>query len=153
MRPAPLSIADFQTLVGAVVGQSRWFKLDQDRIDRFADVTEDDQFIHTQPARAAETRFGGTIAHGYLTLSMLSAMVFDCLPAVDGEAMGMNYGFEKIRFLAPVHSGRRVRGRFTLQSLAPKAGGWLFLWSIEVEIEGEAKPALIADWLTLSVAN
>jgi acyl dehydratase len=153
MRPTPLTIERFQALAGSVVGESRWFLLDQDRIDRFADVTEDDQFIHTNPHRAAATPFGGTIAHGYLSLSLLSAMVFDCIPAVEGETMGMNYGFDKIRFLSPVRSGKRVRGRFTLASVGAKAGGWLFTWAVEVEIEGETKPALVADWLTLSVAG
>lgn len=152
MRPEPIGIERFQSLVGQVVGESRWFGLDQQRIDRFAEVTEDDQYIHTDPVRAAATAFGGTIAHGYLTLSLLSAMVFDCIPALEGEAMGMNYGFDKIRFLSPVRSDKRVRGRFTLVSLSPKGpGGWLFQWAVEVEIEGEAKPAIAAEWLTLSV--
>jgi len=154
MRPKPIGIEEFRSLLGQLVGESRWFAIDQGRIDRFAAVTEDDQFIHTDPDRARETPFGGTIAHGYLTLALLSAMVFDCIPAPEGEVMGMNYGFDKVRFLAPVRSGKRVRGRFTLQSLSPKgADGWLFQWGVEIEIEGEAKPALAAEWLTFSVVG
>ena len=91
---------------------SRWFLIDQKRIDAFADATEDWQFIHVDPEAAKATPFGSTIAHGFLTLSMLSAIAYDALPRVSGLAMGVNYGFDKVRFVAPVRAGRRIRGRF-----------------------------------------
>jgi acyl dehydratase len=131
---------------------SDWFVLDQTRIDAFATVTEDRQFIHVDPARAKETFFGGTVAHGFLTLSMLSAMAYSALPKVEGAAHGVNYGFDRVRFLSPVPSGRRVRGRFTLQAVAPRSPReWQMTYEVSVEIEGAPKPALAATWLTMQV--
>jgi acyl dehydratase len=133
---------------------SRWFVVDQRRIDAFAEVTEDDQFIHIDPERARATPFGGTVAHGFLTLSLLSAMAFDALPKVEGAAHGVNYGFERVRFVHPVRAGSRVRGRFTLQSAtARSAREWLIAYDANVEIEGVDKPALAAVWLTMQVAG
>ena len=133
------------------VGQvylSRWFAIDQDRIDAFAAVCEDDQFIHTDPERAAGTPFGGTIAHGFLTLSMLSAMAYDAQPGLADVAMSVNYGFDRVRFLAPVPAGSRVRGRFTLADAEERQAGEVTLhWDVAVEIEGGAKPALAARWI------
>ncbi|MBN9055429.1 MAG: MaoC family dehydratase, partial [Rhizobiales bacterium] len=104
--PANIYLKDIPALVGTELGVSRWFVVDQTMIDRFADATQDHQYIHTDPARAAaETPFGGTIAHGFLTLSLLSAMNFDCVPRIIEQTMGINYGFEKVRFMAPVKSG------------------------------------------------
>ena len=117
---------ELQGLIGQEVGLSRWFELDQGRIDAFARITEDEQYIHVDPERAAATPFGGTIAHGFLTLSLLSAMTYDAVPPLEGVLMGVNYGFDKLRFLAPVMSGSRVRGRFKLLSADDKGGGrWL----------------------------
>ncbi len=127
---------------------SRWFEIGQDRIDAFARLCEDDQFIHVDPARAAATPFGSTIAHGFLTLSLLSAMAYDAQPSVEGVAMSVNYGFDRIRFLAPVPSGARVRARFRLADLEERKPGEITLhWDVSVEIEGEPKPALSARWL------
>lgn len=138
--------------VGKEVGLSDWIVIDQSRIDRFADVTEDDQFIHVNPERAAKTPFGGTIAHGFLTLSMLSKLADGCVLRLEGVKMGVNYGFDKVRFMSPVKSGKRIRGRFTLMSAEERARGqWSFKYSAKVEIEGEDKPALIAEWVTLQI--
>ena len=140
--------SDLAALIGQEVGLSRWFEIDQKRIDAFADVTEDWQFIHVDLAAAAQTPFGGTIAHGFLTLSLLSAMTYDAVAPLEGVEMGVNYGFDKIRFLQPVASGSRVRGRFKLLSADDKGGGrWLIKHEVTVEIEGSDKPALVAEWL------
>ena len=140
--------SDLAALIGQEVGLSRWFEIDQKRIDAFADVTEDWQFIHVDLAAAAQTPFGGTIAHGFLTLSLLSAMTYDAVAPLEGVGMGVNYGFDKIRFLQPVASGSRVRGRFKLLSADDKGGGrWLIKHEVTVEIEGSDKPALVAEWL------
>lgn len=134
--------------VGQVVGTSRWFALPQGAIDDFAHLTEDRQFIHVDPARAARSPFGGTIAHGFLTLSMLSAMAIDAQPAITGETHAVNYGFDRIRFLAPVPSGARIRAVFTLDGLEERRPSELTLtWGVSVEIDGAPKPALAATWL------
>ncbi len=147
-----LTIAELGQRVGQEIGLSRWFLIDQRRIDAFADATEDWQFIHVDPEAAKPTPFGATIAHGFLTLSMLSAIAYDALPKVSGLAMGVNYGFEKVRFVAPVRAGRRIRGRFTLSGLTQRsAREWQSRKAVTVVIEGEDKPALIADWLSLYI--
>lgn len=149
---AAVTLAEMKDLVGREVGLSRWFEIDQKRIDAFADATEDWQFIHVDPEAAKATPFGATIAHGFLTLSMLSAMAYDALPKVSGVAMGVNYGFDKVRFVAPVRAGRRIRGRFRLEALTPRSGReWQSRKAVTVEIEGEDKPALVAEWLSLYV--
>lgn len=108
--------SELQGLIGQEVGVSKWFEITQTRIDAFADCTEDHQFIHVDPEAAEKTPFGGTIAHGFLTLSLASAMSYDAVAPLDGVVMGVNYGFDKLRFLAPVPAGSRVRGRFKLLS-------------------------------------
>lgn len=124
--------------------------MDQQRIDDFADATEDRQFIHTDPQAAAQTPFGGTIGHGFLTLSMLSRMAAEGMLVPDSIKMAVNYGLDRVRFIAPVRSGKRIRGRFRLDSLDEKAPGQLLLrHTVTVEIEGEEKPALTAEWLGL----
>lgn len=126
---------------------SRWFSIDQDRIDAFAAVCEDEQFIHVDPERAAATRFGGTIAHGFLTLSMLSAMAYDAMP-LRGQ-LSVNYGFDRVRFLSPVPSGARVRARFAPAGSEERSPGEATLhWDVTVEIEGGERPALVARWIT-----
>ncbi|QRI62058.1 MaoC family dehydratase [Shinella sp. PSBB067] len=149
--PANIHLKDIPALVGTELGVSRWFVVDQTMIDRFADATQDHQYIHTDPARAAaETPFGGTIAHGFLTLSLLSAMNFDCVPRIIEQTMGINYGFEKVRFMAPVKSGTRVRGRFNLAEARFRGAGMVTIrYDVTVEIEAERKPALTADWITI----
>ncbi len=129
---------------------SRWFLVDQARIDAFAALTEDRQFIHVDPRAAAATPFGGTIAHGFLTLSLVSAMAYDALPPAAG--LGVNYGFDRLRFIAPVRAGSRLRGRFRLIERSLRAPGrTLSRFDLSVEIEGGDRPALAGLWLTLSM--
>ena len=128
--------------------RSRWFTVTQAMINAYADLMEDRQFIHVDPARAARTEFGGTVAHGFLTLSMLSAMVSDAQPSPAGTAHSVNYGFNRLRFLAPVRPETRVRGSFLLKSLEERMQGEVTVtWNVEVEIEGHPKPALVAEWI------
>jgi acyl dehydratase len=146
------SLDEIRGSVGEEVGVSSWITIDQARIDAFADTTEDRQFIHVDPAAAASSPFGGTIAHGFLSLSLLSRMGAEAMVLPDGLKMAVNYGLDRVRFLAPVHSGSRVRGRFILDSVEEKAPGQMLMRHIvTVEIEGEAKPALTAVWLGLIV--
>ena len=141
-----------QDLIGQEVGVSKWFDVTQTRIDAFADCTEDHQFIHVDPKAAKATPFGGTIAHGFLTLSLASAMSYDAVAPLDGIVMGVNYGFDKVRFLAPVPAGSRIRGRFRLLSADDKGEGrWLLKHELTVEIDGGDKPALIAEWLGMQM--
>src|SRR3546814_74153 len=149
--PREISLADVPGLVGQVLGISEWITVDQTMIDTFADATHDHQFIHTDPVRAAaESPFGGTIAHGFLTLSLLSAMNYDCLPKIREQTMGLNYGFDKVRFMSPVKCGTRVRGNFTLTDSRFRGAGMLMTtYDISVEIENERKPALTANWITI----
>ena len=136
--------------IGEEVGVSSWLTVDQPRIDAFADATEDHQFIHVDPQAAAAAGLGGTIAHGFLSLSLLSRMAAEGMLIPEGVKMALNYGFDRVRFLAPVKSGKRVRGRFTLDSVEEKAPGQILLrHTVTVEIEGEDKPALTAAWLGL----
>ena len=144
------SLDEIKAKVGTSLGASPWIEVDQKAIDTFADVTGDHQFIHVDPAAAAETPFGGTIAHGFLTLSLLSQMAAHVMLVPDTTRMAVNYGFDKVRFIAPVRSGKRVRGHFTLASAEEKRPGqWQFVHNVTVEIEGEDKPALTADWIGL----
>jgi acyl dehydratase len=144
------SLDEIRARVGSEVGVSSWLTMGQGRIEAFADATEDRQFIHVDPEAAALTPFGGTIAHGFLTLSLLSRMAAEAMLIPDGVKMAINYGLDRVRFLSPVKSGGRVRGRFTLDSIEEKAPGqWLLRHVVTVEIEGEGKPALTAVWLGL----
>jgi acyl dehydratase len=142
------SIEEIRGHVGSEIGVSDWIAIDQRAIDAFAEVTQDHQFIHVDPEAAAKTPFGGTVAHGFLTLSLLSRMAADVMLRPESIRMAVNYGFERVRFMAPVRSGRRVRGRFELLSAEEKRPGqWQFVHRVTVEIEGEDKPALVADWI------
>jgi acyl dehydratase len=144
------SIDEIRARVGQEVGVSGWLPVDQARIDAFAEATEDRQFIHVDSEAAKQTPFGGTIAHGFLSLSLLSRMAAEASLLPDGLKMAVNYGFDRVRFLAPVRSGKRVRGRFTLDSVDEKAPGQLLIRQrVTVEIEDEEKPALTAEWLGL----
>ncbi len=139
-----------QERVGQPLGTSEWLLVDQDMINKFADATGDHQFIHVNEAMAKMTPFGGTIAHGFLTLSLFPVLMqkSDC-PRVEGVKMGVNYGGNKVRFLTPVRSGKRVRGHFRLLDLEEKRPGqWQQTLEFTVEIEGEEKPALIAEWIS-----
>jgi acyl dehydratase len=136
--------------IGEEVGVSDWIAIDQVRLDQFAGATEDRQFIHVDPDAAARTVFGGTIAHGFLTLSLLSRMGAEAMMLPEGMTMAVNYGLDRVRFLAPVRSGKRVRGRFALDSVEEKGPGQILMrHNVTVEIEGEDKPALSALWLAL----
>ena len=138
--------------VGKETGVSEWFLIDQERINEFADVTKDHQYIHIDPEAAAKTPFGTTIAHGFLSLSMLSHLAGGAIVGVDGAVMGINYGFDKVRFLSPVKVDSKIRARVVLAEVTEKPGNRILLKnSITVEIEGEKHPALIADWLTMVV--
>jgi acyl dehydratase len=144
------SIDEIKAKVGTQIGVSNWILIDQQAIDSFADVTGDHQFIHVDPDAAAQTPFGGTVAHGFLTLSLLSQMAEHVMLVPEGLKMAANYGFDRVRFLAPVRAGKRVRGRFTLAGAEEKRSGeWRFAYHVTIEIEGEEKPALTAEWIGL----
>jgi acyl dehydratase len=148
-RGVPL--ADYLALKGKALGTLDWIEVTQGRIDQFAETTEDRQFIHIDPEAAKATPFGTTIAHGYLTLSLLSKMAYDAMPGIAGAKMGVNYGLNSVRFLAPVKSGSRVRGHFTMKDVTERSAGVVqSTVEVKVEIEGEDKPALAAEWVTLS---
>ncbi|NIJ20968.1 acyl dehydratase [Sphingomonas naasensis] len=130
---------------------SDWVEVTQGMIDQFAEATGDHQFIHVDPERAAQTPFGGTIAHGFLSLSLMPMLAARTgAPSIAGATMGVNYGGNEVRFLTPVRSGKRVRGRFTLLKFTErKPGVWEQVQQYVLEIEGEEKPALIAEWIAL----
>jgi acyl dehydratase len=140
---------EVQAQVGQNVGTSEWVEMTQERINLFAEATGDHQFIHIDPDKAKLTPFGGTIAHGFLTLSMIPYLSANSdLPRVDGVKMGVNYGGNKTRFISPVRSGKRIRGHWKLIELAEKRPGqWQQTHEITIEIEGEDKPALITEWI------
>lgn len=139
--------------VGKEAGLSEWRVVSQNMIDLFAEATDDHQFIHVDPERAAkETPFGGTIAHGFLSLSLLSTLAYEALPSLEGANMGINYGFDNVRFITPVKTGSRVRARFVLKKVQARPSGWIQLaYGVTMEIENSTKPAFTATWLTISV--
>jgi acyl dehydratase len=142
------TIEEIQGRVGSEIGVSDWILVDQARIDAFADVTEDHQFIHVDPEQAKKTPFRGTVAHGFLTLSLLSRMAEGVMLRPDTMRMAVNYGFDKVRFMGPVKSGKRIRGHFKMLAAEEKrASQWQITYEVTVEIEDEEKPALIADWI------
>ena len=144
------SLDEIRARIGEEIGVSGWLNVDQDRIAAFAEATEDRQFIHVDPEAAARTPFGGTIGHGFLTLSLLSRMGAEAILVPDNVRMVVNYGLDRVRFLAPVRSGKRIRGRFTLDALDERSAGQILLRHlVTVEIEDEDKPALSAVWLAL----
>jgi acyl dehydratase len=137
------------TRVGNEIGVSAWTTIDQPMIDAFAKLTGDQQFIHVDPVRAAALPLGGTIAHGFLTLSLLSNMAYQVCPTIEGVRFPLNYGFNRLRFVAPVPVGSRVRAHFVLQKAeAIDAAQRQIVYDVSVEIEGQTKPALVAEWLT-----
>lgn len=151
MAGKSLTLDEYRALVGQEVGVSDWVDVPQSKIDAFAEVTGDHQFIHVSPELAAQTPFGTTIAHGYLTLSLLSVMAYQAMPGIKGTRMGVNYGLNKVRFMAPVKSGSQVRGRFTIADVTQRPdGAWQTTVNVSVEIDGETKPALAAEWITLA---
>lgn len=154
IRRKLIPLDDYRSLLNGKELFSDWVMVDQPMIDTFADATHDHQFIHVDPERArTETPFGGTIAHGFLTLSLLSTLAFDALPGVHGTRMGMNYGFDKVRFMSAVKSGMRVRGKFQLVGLTARRVSVQSSWNVAIEIEGSVTPALMAHWITLAVVD
>ncbi len=138
--------------VGTEIGVSPWFTIDQPKIDAFAELTGDHYFIHVDQARAAALPFGGTIAHGFFTLSLLSQMSYHVCPHIEGTRYPLNYGFNRVRFVSPVPEGSRVRGRFVLRSAdAIDANQRQAVYDATIEIEGSQRPALVAEWLTRAV--
>ena len=147
---AVVTFDELKAMTGTVIGVSDWLTVDQDMINKFADATGDHQFIHIDEEKAKLTPFGGTIAHGFLTLSLMPVLTQKTdMPRMDGIKMGVNYGGNKTRFLAPVRSGKRVRGHFKLLEISEKRLGQ-YQQTVEytLEIEGEDKPALIAEWVS-----
>jgi len=143
-----LTLIQLRECIGAAVMQSQWHLITQEQVRDFARITQDQAFIHTDPDRAARTRFGGTIAHGFFTLGLLTVMMKEATPEVAGTRMGVNYGFDRIRFVAPVPVGSRVRGAFVLAALVEREPGFfVFSYDVTVEIEGSERPALTARWL------
>jgi acyl dehydratase len=146
--------AELKNFIGQELETGEWFEIDQQRINQFADVTEDRQFIHTDPEAAAQTPFGTTIAHGFLSLSMLTYLTSNSALVPENIVMGVNYGFDKVRFISPVKVNDKIRTRTTLKDVTEKAGGqYLLKQSISLEIEGQDKPALVCEWLIMHVVN
>jgi len=150
-----INASQLQDYVGKEVGLTDWIEVDQERINQFADATGDHQYIHLDAERAAQTPFGTTIAHGFLTLSLLSMLSgMGGGLKLENTVMGINYGLDKVRFLNPVKSGAKIRARFVLASAEEKKpGNYLLKHNVAVEIDGEDKPALIAEWLGMTVVG
>ena len=144
----PMTVDELRGATGRDLGFSEWFTVDQERVNQFADVTLDHQYIHIDPDRAAQTPFGGTIAHGFLTMSLMVHLAEGVAVTVENQVMGINYGFDKLRFVSPVPVGSNVRGRFVLKKAdTAKDGEVTLTYGVTVEIEGQDRPALAADWI------
>ena len=142
------------SVIGTEVGVSDWVLITQDMVNQFAHLTGDPVRLHTDVELARKSPFGGTIAHGLLTLSMIGGFCTAVDVLMDGITMGLNYGFDKVRFITPVKTGSRIRGRFFLRSVEEKSPGrWVTTMDVTIEIEGEAKPALIAEWLGMQITG
>ena len=142
--------ASLRARIGEELGVSEWCRVDQDMIDRFADLTGDHQWIHVDREAAAQGPFGATIAHGFLVLALMAKLTSTVGVELEGARMGMNYGFDKVRITNVVRAGDRIRGRLVLRDLVERnPGQWLMTLAITVEVEGQAKPAVVADWLGL----
>jgi len=149
-----IKVEDFQSLVGRDLEPSQWLEITQERVDQFADATNDFQFIHVDPEKAAQTPFGGPIAHGFLSLSLLSYLNAQTAIVPENLVMGVNYGSDKVRYLMPVRVGKRIRSRQkVLDVTEKKPGQWLMKTAVTVEIEGEETPALIAEILSMMVVS
>lgn len=145
---------ELEAMVGKDLGTSPWFLVDQERVSQFADVTLDHQFVHVDPERARATPFGGTIAHGLLTLSLIVHLCIDFIPKIEGTKLLVNYGFDKVRFAAPVKVGKRIRASAKLAGVEERKPGDLIMkLHVTIEIENEEKPALVAEWLSLHVVG
>jgi acyl dehydratase len=148
-----ISVDQLENYIGQEVGITEWLEIDQERINKFADATVDHQYIHVDPERAAQTPFGTTIAHGFLTLSLMS--MFRSMNGgikLENAVMGINYGLDKVRFINPVKVGNKIRARFELISAEEKKPNhYLMKHNVTIDIDGEEKPALIAEWLGMTV--
>jgi acyl dehydratase len=155
MTKSKMNLTDYSDLVGSEIGTSEWITVSQEMIDGFCEVTGDYQFIHNDPERAAnETPFGGSIAHGFLTLSLITKMYKDTTPTINGYELVINYGLNRIRFLSPVPSGSRIRGVITLGKVQARGSDQLLTENkVVVEIEGHKKPAMLGTWVTLLVKD
>jgi len=150
--PREIQLEEFANVTGVASEPSAWFAIDQDRVNRFADATNDHQYIHVDAARAAASPFGGTIAHGFLTLSLVVDLIAEHMLVPAGTETTINYGSDKLRFLAPVRVGQRIRARQEITEVSEKRPGqWLVNRNVVVEIEGSDKPALIAEFLLLHI--
>jgi acyl dehydratase len=146
--------SELRTLVGKQMEPSEWFRVDQERINEFADATLDHQFIHVDPERAAKTPFGATIAHGFLTLSLMGHLCRASGFVVEGMLMGVNYGLNRVRFMSPVTVGSEIRALRTVKAVENRQPGqYLFTYDVTVEIKGGSKPAMVAEWLSLIVTQ
>ena len=151
MSAASVTLSELEARVGQEIAVSPWFEVTQERIDLFARAIDDHQWIHVDRERAKASPFGGTIAHGFLTLSLLSKLM-ELSVAVTGRKMGVNCGFNKVRFTSPVPAGSQVRARFTLAKVEKIDGGAQLTWSVTVERQGAEKPCLVAEWLVRQYA-
>jgi acyl dehydratase len=149
-----IKATDLPTLIGSELAPSDWLEITQERVNQFADATNDFQFIHVDPDKAAQTPFGGPIAHGFLSLSLLSYLNAQTAVIPENLAMGINYGSDKVRYLMPVRVGKRIRSRQTILDVTEKSPGqWLMKTAVTVEIENEETPALVAEILSMFVVN
>lgn len=154
MIKSNISLEGFKNSAGTELGPSDWLLIDQERINRFADATDDYQFIHVDPEKAAETTFGSTIAHGFLSLSVLPHLLAQIMPIPDGLVMGINYGTDKVRFSQPVHVDSRVRARARIEKVNARSGGqYMVKTRVTLEIENRRRPAVVADILSMYVVE
>ena len=152
--PQVIEKADISSYIGHECEPTEWFEVTQDQVNQFADCTLDHQFIQIDPVAAAQTPFGGTVAHGFLTLSMLSHFSSQYNLVINGITFGVNKGFDKVRFVAPVRVGSKIRCHAKIKSIIEKRPGQFdFIMDLSVEIEGQEKPALVAEWLTVQFAS
>ncbi len=148
--PESIKANELPSLVGVKQEPSSWLEMTQERVNLFADATNDHQFIHTDPVKAAQTPFGGTIAHGFLTLSLLPFLMSEKATPVEGVRMGVNYGSDRIRFMAPVHVGSRIRAHQELLEAKEKLPGqWWTRTAVTIEIENQEKPAMVAELIAI----
>jgi len=152
--PKSIKARELPDLIGQELEPSSWMEIDQDRVNQFADATDDHQFIHIDVEKAAKTPFRGTIAHGFLTLSLLVTLLAEKAQPVEGTVMGINYGLDKVRFLQPVRVGSRIRARQVMVAAEEKRPGqWLTRTSVTIEIENQEKPAMIAEFLAMIIVK
>ncbi len=152
--PNSISTVELAGLAGQEMPPSEWLEISQDRVNEFADATNDHQFIHIDEGRASQTPFGGTIAHGFLSLSLITYLIAETMPVPENSAMTINYGSDKVRYIAPVRVGRRIRATQKVLDVTEKAPGrWLVKTAVTIEIDGEETPAVIAEILFMHITG